>query len=193
MSFLRFLRPNAAGERRTEAAETATIRRIVAELEAMEPERAAYLAAFAYVLSRAAYADLRISEEETREMERIVAEWGRLPEPLAVLAVEIAKSQQRTEGGTEDYLVTRRFRELSTVEQRTDLLHCLFAVASAAGDTISAEENAEIRQIADELGFTLQELNEVRVRYADRLAALRATPPEEGAARAAPSASDVGC
>lgn len=174
MSFLRFLRPNAAP--RNEAAETATIRRIAGELDAMEPERAAYLAAFAYVLSRVAYADLRISDDETREMERIVAEWGHLPEPQAVLAVEIAKSQSRLEGGTEDYLVTRRFRELSTAEQRTDLLHCLFAVASAAGDTISAEENAEIRQVAHELGFTLSELNAVRSRYAGRLSALQKEP-----------------
>ena len=72
--------------------------------------------------------------------------------------------------------MTRRFRELATDEQRTDLLHCLFAVASAAEDTISAEENAEIRQVAHELGFTLSELNAVRSRYAGRLSALQKEP-----------------
>jgi hypothetical protein len=49
----------------------------------------------------------------------------------------------------------------------------MFAVATANGDTISAEENATIRQVADELGFTLAELNVVRRRYADRLSALQ--------------------
>ena len=40
--------------RRDDAAETATVRRIVAELEALPPDQRRYLAGFAYVLSRAA-------------------------------------------------------------------------------------------------------------------------------------------
>ena len=175
MALGRFLRGERAGAGAAgdTSAETATVRKIVGELEALDPSEATYLAAFAYILSRVAYADLHISEDETREIERIVTEWGGLPEPLAVLVVEIAKSQARLEGATEDYLVTRRFREVSTAEQREGLLHCLFAVTSAAGGTISAEENAEIKQIAGEFGYTLPELNAVRRHYVDRLAALR--------------------
>lgn len=180
MALLRFLRgapgtAEGAVEGGTQKAndETATVRRIVAELEAMDPGEAALLAGFAYVLSRVAYADLEITSGETAEMERLVTELGGLPEAQAVLVVEIAKTQTRLEGGTEDFLVTRRFRDIATREQRERLLHCLYAVASAGGDTVSAEESAEIRQIADELGFTLQELNAVRTHYADRLAALR--------------------
>ena len=146
----------------SQATETAALRRIGAELAAMDPNEAAYLAGFAYLLSRVAYADLHISEDETSEMERIVAQWGGLTESQAVLVVEIAKAQARLEGGTEDFLVARRFEEVSTREQQEQLLHCLFAVASAAGDTVSAEESHEIRQVADTLGFTLQELNVVR-------------------------------
>ncbi|HET7677079.1 MAG TPA: TerB family tellurite resistance protein [Candidatus Limnocylindrales bacterium] len=175
----RFLRGEAGGSTSPPGAterETETIRRIVGSLEAMPPERAAYVAGFAYVLARVAYADLHISEQETAEMERIVADFGGLPEPLAVLVVEIAKTQARLEGATEDYLVTRRFREVSSAEQRERVLHCLYAVASAAGDTVSAEETAEIRQIASELGFTLPELNVIRRHYADRLAALQRRP-----------------
>jgi uncharacterized tellurite resistance protein B-like protein len=171
VSLLRFVHPDA----RTGApdAETATVRKIVAELEAMSPEQAAFLAGFAYILARVAYADLEISEAETTEIERIVRDFGGLSEPQAVLVTNIAKTQARLEGGTENFLVTRRFAEISTQEQRVQLLHCLYAVASAAGDTVSAEESAEIRQIADTLGFTLSELNVVRRQYADRLAALR--------------------
>ena len=50
-------------------------------------------------------------------------------------------------------------------------LALVFAVAVAApgGDTISFEENKAIREISDELGFTLSELNEVRRGYAERM------------------------
>ncbi|MFB3915538.1 MAG: hypothetical protein ACE14M_02335 [Terriglobales bacterium] len=50
--------------------ETDTVRKIVQKLDQIEPERARYIAAFAYILSRVATADLNISEAETREMER---------------------------------------------------------------------------------------------------------------------------
>ncbi len=153
--------------------ETATIRAIVARLEALPADQAAVVGGFAYVLGRIAYADLDISGDETTEMERILRDWSGLDEALAVLVVEIAHRQATLEGATEDFLVTRRFREISTPEQREQLLHCMFAVATANGDTINAEENATIRQVADELGFTLAELNVVRRRYADRLSALQ--------------------
>jgi uncharacterized tellurite resistance protein B-like protein len=156
--------------------ETETIRAIVARLEALPPGRAAIVGGFAYVLGRIAYADLDISAAETAEMERILRDWSGLDEALAVLVVEIARRQAALEGATEDYLVTRRFREVSTAEEREQLLHCMFAVATAAGDTISAEESATIRQVADELGFTLGELNVLRRQYADRLSALQRGP-----------------
>jgi uncharacterized tellurite resistance protein B-like protein len=172
VSLLRFLQPGGARPG-SDAGETATVRKIVAQLAALEPDEAAYLAGFAYILARVAYADLVITEEETAEIERIVQDFGGLSESQAILVGEIAKSQARLEGATEDFLVTRRFREISTPEQREHLLHSLYAVASAAGDTVSAEESAEIRQIADTLGFTLAELNVVRRQYADRLSALQ--------------------
>ena len=61
----------------------------------LEPDRRRFLAGFAYVLSRAAHADLDISADETRLMEHIVTEIGELPEAQAVLVVEIAKHQSR--------------------------------------------------------------------------------------------------
>jgi uncharacterized tellurite resistance protein B-like protein len=163
----------ASGARGGDPRETETIRAIVARLEALPPDRAAIVGGFAYVLGRIAYADLDISDAETAEMERILRDWSGLDEALAVLVVEIARRQAALEGATEDYLVTRRFREVSTAAEREQLLHCMFAVATAAGDTISAEETATIRQVADELGFTLGELNVVRRQYADRLSALQ--------------------
>lgn len=156
-------------------AETETIRRIVRALDAMEPERARYLAAFAFVLSRVANADRRISEEETREMERVVSTWGHLPEDQAVLAVQIAKSQNRLFGGTENFLVTREFKGMATPDQKEELLHCLFAV-SAADDSISTVEENEIWKIASEIGVTHSEYVEIRFHYRDKRAVLRDLP-----------------
>lgn len=155
-----------------QAGETETVRRVVRELDAMDPEGARYIAAFAYILSRVANADLEISEVETREMEQIVQRFGNMPEEQAVLVVQIAKSQSRLLGSTEDYLVTREFKEISTPQQRRELLDCLFAV-SAADDSISSVEEAQIRQISSELGFTHKEFVTARAAYSDKREVLR--------------------
>lgn len=167
MSLLRFL--GIGGPERDETnGETETVRRIAAQLERLDPGKAKYLAAFAYVLARVAHADLDIDESETAEMQRAIRELAHLSDSEAALAVEIAKSQARLLGGTENYVVTREFRNISSREQRAELLDCLYAVAAADG-TISGVENAEIVAIAEELGFTRPELNAFRSRYKDKL------------------------
>lgn len=160
--------------------DTDTVRKIVASLEAMEPEQARWIAAFAYTLSRVAHADLHISADETAEMEQIVHRLGGLPEEQAVLVVQIAKSQARLFGGTENFLVTREFRDISTQEQREKLLDCLFAVSAADG-SITGPEEMQIKLIAGELGFTHGELVAARSRWNDYRAVLQRTPrPADG-------------
>lgn len=154
-----------APEKTSEASsDTETVRRIVRELETMDPEKARYLAAFAFVLARVAHADAHVSAEETLEMERSVTAWGGLTAAQATLVVEIAKLQTSLLGATEDYVVTRQFKLLSTPEQREELLHALFAV-SAADDSISNVEEALVRQIAGELGLADRDFLAVRSRY----------------------------
>ncbi|MDQ6794178.1 MAG: TerB family tellurite resistance protein [Chloroflexota bacterium] len=133
--------------------ETATVRRIVARLEALPHDQARYLAGFAYVMSRAAQADLDISAEETAVMERSVVELGGIDEAQAVLVVEMAKLQARMQGATEDFLVTREFARIATEEQRLAVLRCCFAV-SAADNSISATEASVVNEIARELDLT---------------------------------------
>jgi uncharacterized tellurite resistance protein B-like protein len=169
--FLGLTGPAVQAERAAET-ETQTVRRIVRELEQLEPEQRRYLAGFAYILARAAHADLIISADESAVMERIVGDTGKLPEAQAVLVVEIAKHQSELYGATEDYLVTREFAAHTTNEQRGALVAACFAVA-AADDNISAEEFAELTQIADELDLSRPELNALRRRYADKLSAVR--------------------
>jgi uncharacterized tellurite resistance protein B-like protein len=144
--------------------DTETVRRIVGELDRLDPPRARYLAAFAYVLSRVAGADLRISESETAKMIDLVQRVGKLAEEQAILVVAMAKSQNLLFGATENFLVTREFRQLASDEERRELLDCLFAVA-AADEAISGDEEGQIRQIASELGFSHREYIEARLPY----------------------------
>lgn len=152
--------------------ETETVRKIARALDDLDTDRARYVATFAYILGRVAQADLDISEEETLAMERIVAERGGLPPEQAVIAVQIAKSQNRLFGGTEDFLVTREFKGIADHEQKTRLLDCLFAL-SAADDEISTLEDNEIGKIANELDLGREELIRARASYAAYLSVLK--------------------
>ena len=154
------------------ASDTETVRRIVAQLNQIDPARARHLAAFAYVLGRVANADLDISDAETKKIVEIVQRLGGLPEEQAVLVAEIANSQNKLFGGTENFLVTREFREIASEQERRHLLDCLFAV-SAADDAITGEEEGQIWQIASELGFTHQEYIDARLAYSDKRTVLR--------------------
>ena len=161
------------------AAETATVRRIVARLEALPPEEARYLASFAYVMSRAANADCDISAEETALMERFAVESGGLDEAQAVLVVEMAKLQARAQGGTEDFVVTREFRSISTPEQRRALVRCCFAVAAADG-SIGAAEASVVNEIARELDLEPNEVNTLRDEFHEKLSAVQAVRRAQG-------------
>jgi uncharacterized tellurite resistance protein B-like protein len=157
--------------------EIETVRGIVAALDRLEPDRARHIALFAYILSRAARADLVISDVETRAMEAIVVAEGGLSTEQAILVVQMAKTQNILFGGTENYLVTREFNRRATREEKLALLRCLFAV-SASDDSISLMEDNEIRRIADELRLTHEDFISVRTEFRDRLAVLR-KPPED--------------
>ena len=157
--------------------QTDTVRKIVDALDRLEPQQARYLAAFGYILSRVARADLNVSAEETREMERIVAGHGGLTEDQAIITVQIAKNQNLLFGGTENFLVTREFNKISSDEQKLALLDCLYRVA-AAEQFISVTEDNEIRQIASELGIEHPQIIAVRLRFRDRLAVFRSGSSE---------------
>ncbi len=60
----------------------------------MEPDRARHLARFAYLLGRVAHADRHVSPDETREMEALVVEEGRISADQAVAVVGLREGQQ---------------------------------------------------------------------------------------------------
>jgi uncharacterized tellurite resistance protein B-like protein len=168
MSLFDLLKINL-GKRDASSRETDTVRKIVQTLDCMEPNRAKFIAGFAYLLGRTARADLTISLKETQAMEHILMERGGLPEEQAIIVVQMAKTQSILFGGTENYLVSREFRDLSTHEEKLALLDCLFAVA-ASENMISTIEDNEISQIADELRIEHPDFISIRSKYRHALA-----------------------
>lgn len=173
LSFLGLEKPMAAEG----AAETETVRKITQKLDQLPPEQARFVAAFAYILGRVANADMDISSAETETMERIVVEQAGLPEEQAIIVVQMAKSQNRLFGGTENFLVTQEFNKLASRDQKLALLRCLFAVSSA-DKSVSVVEDNEIRQVSRELRLDHRDFIDVRVEFRDHLAVLRETDPD---------------
>ena len=152
--------------------DTETVRRIVAKLEAKPPNEARLIASAAYILARAANADLEISDEETGVMERALQERGAIDEATAVLVVEMAKLQAKTVGGTEDFVVTREFKGISTPEQRYNMARACFLIAAANG-SISAEESAVANEIANELDLDDPTLAALRAEFTEQMSAVQ--------------------
>jgi len=159
------------------SSDTESVRRIIREVDRLDPSEARYLAAFAFVLARVANSDMKISKDEGRRMEEIVREIGGLNEAQAGLVVQITKSRQLLKGGTENYLVTREFNKISDREQKERLIHCLFEV-SAADQSISLVEENEVRRIAEELQFDHREFSIIRSQYNTKRSILKGDAPQ---------------
>ncbi len=144
--------------------EHASLRELIDTLDHMDPDRARYLARFAYVLGRIAHADRHVSPEETRVMEAIVAKEGELTADQAAVVVALAKSSNMLFGGTADYIVTQEFAELASYAQKLALARCLFAVASI-DHAISVAEEAEIHQVVNHLKVLPHDLTTLRVQH----------------------------
>jgi uncharacterized tellurite resistance protein B-like protein len=148
-----------------------TLRQVLDALDKMEPERARYLARFAYLLGRVAQAVQTVSPEETRTMERILEKEGNLPPDQAVVVVGLAKSSNLLFGGTDNYVVAREFEAQATPAQKLELLRCLFAV-SIAEDGMSIVEEREIQRIARELRIETPDVVALRLEFKDYLPGL---------------------
>jgi uncharacterized tellurite resistance protein B-like protein len=137
-------------------------------LDHLEPERARFLAAFAYILGRIAHADRHVSPEETRAMEAIVRDEGQLAPDQAVVVAQLATKSNLLFGGTADFLVAREFSTLATYEQKLSLLRCLFALSSI-DNSISIAEEGELHRIANELRIDRADLVALRVAHQEHL------------------------
>jgi uncharacterized tellurite resistance protein B-like protein len=151
--------------------ELTPLRETLEALDHLEPDRARYLAAFAYLLGRVAYADQHVSPSETAAMEALVREQGQLSEDQAMVVVQLAKTSNILFGGTDNFIVAREFSKLATYDQKLALVRCLFAV-SVTDAAISTAEEGEIHRIAAELRIEHPDLVALRVAYQRHLPGL---------------------
>ena len=173
MGLLDFLfKPGEPEQLGDAATGSAAIRKIADALGQMEPDKARYVASFAYILGRVANADLSIKEEETREMERIVEGMAGLPEEQAILVVQIAKAQNVMFGATDAFSITEAFSRTATRAQKLALLNCLFAVSSS-DHSISQVEDNEVRKISAELRLDHSDFIAARSLYLQHLQVLK--------------------
>src|SRR5918997_42379 len=117
----------------TVARDQDALRGMLDALDRLDPDRARYLAAFAYLLGRVAHADQHVSPEETRAMEDHVVAEGQIAREQAMLVVALAKSSNLLFGGTDNFLVAREFEKIATYEQKLALIGCLFTVSAVEG------------------------------------------------------------
>ena len=137
---------------RPPADSTDSVRAIVGHLAGVDPGAARYAAAFVFVVCRATRLSWPAEGPDPAAMAALLRARADVTADQALRAIEVAVYQARLVGATDDFLVTREFRQISTVEQRLDLVECLFTVC-ATGGSMSAREEAQIRQICSELGF----------------------------------------
>jgi uncharacterized tellurite resistance protein B-like protein len=153
-----------------------TIRRIADELDRLEPDHAKYLASFAFILSRVANADHGVSADEVTAMEALVFNKGGLTADQAALVVQMARTQQKLFGATDDFLVTRELGRIASYEQKVALIDCLYAVASA-DERIFAAEADEISRIGRELKVDQADLSRLRSQYREFLEVRKGLTP----------------
>jgi uncharacterized tellurite resistance protein B-like protein len=154
-----------------EEPEFAPLRETLDALDHLEPDRARFLAAFAYLLGRVAHADQDVSVEETHVMEALVREQAALTQDQAMVVVQLAKTSNLLFGGSANFLVARQFAELATYDEKLALMRCLFAV-SAVDEAISTAEEGEIHRIANELRIEPRDLTALRVAHQRHLPGL---------------------
>ncbi len=154
------------------AAETKSVRVLSARLDRLPPARARYFAAFAYLLGRAAQASDGMSDAERAEMLRL-AEASGLDAETGGLIVDLAGTLAGEFGATEDYLVTREFKAISTIEEREQLLRSCYLVM-AADDEIDATESWLANRLAEELDVERPDLNRIRAEFHEQISGVRA-------------------
>ena len=147
------------------------MRQLVDALDKLDPDRARYLARFAYLLGRVAHADRHVSPDETRAMEALVMQEGQLDADQAMLVVSLAKTSNLLFGGTADFIVAQEFADSAAYPEKLALVRCLFAV-SATDDAISMAEETEIHRIANQLRIDPPDLIALRIAHKQYLPGL---------------------
>lgn len=133
------------------------IRLTADQLRAIPSPDTKLFTALAFVMTRVANADERITCDETARMESLLVECARLTPAQAALVAEVAAHRARLADAGCAYAESRHLRLALDATRRFQLLECLHSVANADGE-LSDEERSTIFQVAAELGFTRDEI-----------------------------------
>lgn len=175
MSLLRFLGIGGASKGRE--SEPASLAEIGAQLEALPPEEARFVAAFSYLLARIAAADLRTDVVERDSIAHRLETFAEIDHDLAGILADTAIRAAAAHEASDDHLVARAFRDMSEGPERIRLLRCLYAVA-AADEDISTVENNEISEVARAIGIGQSDVVSLRLEFKKYLGSLKALPSE---------------
>lgn len=146
---------------------TAAIRERLRRLPA---GRAEYVAAFAGLLVRIAYADRTVADPERVALRAALSACAGLTPDEAESVADLVV--QQAIAGIEYSALTRSFNELATDAEKEQLLDCLYAVATA-DDSASLVEDDEIRAVAHALMLSHDQFIAIRLRYKDKLELLQ--------------------
>ncbi|MBU0506034.1 MAG: TerB family tellurite resistance protein [bacterium] len=156
----------------TSATELKSLQNIMQELEHLPDIAAKFLASFAFILCRVAYADGHVSPEEMEKIKKVLVKWDGLTEKHTEVIANMARMQHAIFSSTDNYLVVREFKEIANQEQINQLLYSLFEVA-ASDDSITSAESDTICMITKELGLTHDQFIAMRSQFRDKLEALK--------------------
>ena len=146
-------------------------------LASLGPERARYLACFAYILTRPARADHQITDAEATLMRRIIVERAAISDVEAETIVTVARDAALRSGGTEDYLVTREFERIASRDEKLQLLDALFEISAADASILTVEDN-EVRRVASELKLEHADYIAVRRKHLEHMEVFRRNSPD---------------
>lgn len=142
-------------------------------LQYLPHERARFVAAFAGLLMRVAYADRQISQAEGVTLRRLLAAQAGLSADEARTVADIATRQATSSDGIDYALLTRAFNEVASDTEKERLIDCLYAIATAEG-SVSVAEDEEIRAVSHALLLSHEQFIAIRHRYKEQLAVIQA-------------------
>jgi uncharacterized tellurite resistance protein B-like protein len=143
------------------------------QLDGVAPERVEFVAAFAGLLVRVAYADLDVTAREHAALRSVVISHAGLSPAEGTAVVNVAVKQATELAGIDYAALTRAFNQLATENEKEHLIDCLFAIATA-DDTVSMVEDEEIRKVARALLLSHGQFIAIRSRYKEQLEVIQA-------------------
>ncbi|MFQ5579940.1 MAG: TerB family tellurite resistance protein [Nitrospiria bacterium] len=125
-------------------------------------EKLAYASLFAGLLAHIASIDNGTSEVELTALARLLKEVADFDEEAVELILAVV--QETAAKGLDRFRLTREFYEKSSIEQRRQLLDCLFEI-SGADDDLAHDEVEEVRAIAYGLKFSHKDFIDAKIKY----------------------------